>query len=765
MVRGLAALAVCAGHLRALSLVSLGEVRSAAIFDKVFYFVTSLGYQSVIVFFVLSGFFVAGGVVDAWSKNRWSWGHYALRRLARLWTVLLPALALTFLFDMLGSWMTSGRGYDGSYHSVFPNLPSLGYPTRHSLSVLLGNAAFLQTVLVPAYGTNGPLWSLANEFWYYVLFPLSWVAILGSWRKRWIPILVGGLLLVWLPGTLLLGGIVWLFGLVAWQVCRSPGLKTAFAHPVWMGLAAAAFVVSLVASKRGGWLGSDYFVGATFALLVPGLAARNSAPVWYQHIATRLSNISYTLYVVHFPLLVFITFAFFAPVRHQPDFSGYALYSMLLAGVLVCAGGVWWIFERNTDRIRQGLQKRLFKQEPDVRDKQTVLAKRIAWVVHSPTPYKVPFFKMLAARPPVDVTFFFLYWDDPQRAWQQEDLPGLKYKVLPGTSFRKRPGESELVHFGPAVVGELRKGHFDLVVICGYSHPTLLFALFYCLITGTPFVLQGESHVVQQRHPLKQVLKRCLLFPLLRRAKAAFATGRKAADYWVEAGIPRERVFTLSNTPDIVFFLKESALGTVRREAVRKSLGLSSRRTGIFVGRFVEVKGVEIILEAMAGLPSEKQPQLLLVGDGPLKSSYEKIIQRHNLPVRLVGFQQKDQLPELYAAADFFILPSLIEPWGVVVNEAMACGLPLLLSDQVGAAYDLLEEGRNGFMIPAGDVAAWRKALVAIMELTDAELQHMGAASREIVRPWNHEANVRNVLECVNQIFSENRKQKAELKS
>ena len=388
--------------------------------------------------------------------------------------------------------------------------------------------------------------------------------------------------------------------------------------------------------------------------------------------------------------------------------------------------------------------------------------KRIAWIVHSPTPYKTPFFRMLAARPELDVTFFFLYWGDPQRAWNQESLSGLKYKVLPGTSFRRRFRESELVHFGPAVVGKLRKGHFDLVVICGYSHPTLLLALFYCLVTGTPFVLQGESHIVQQRHPLKRVLKRCLLFPLLRRARAAFATGRKAADYWVDAGIPRERVFTLSNTPDLEFFLSASDAARNRREAVRKALGLSSRRTGIFVGRFVEVKGVEIILEAMAGLAPDKQPELLLVGDGPLKPHYEKIIQRHNLPVRLVGFQQKERLPELYAAADFFILPSLSEPWGVVVNEAMACGLPLLLSDQVGAAYDLLEERRNGFMVPAGDAAAWRKALVVIMELTDAELNRMGAASREIVRPWNYEANVRNVLECINQIFYENKKQKTE---
>jgi glycosyltransferase involved in cell wall biosynthesis len=379
--------------------------------------------------------------------------------------------------------------------------------------------------------------------------------------------------------------------------------------------------------------------------------------------------------------------------------------------------------------------------------------KRIAWIVHSPTPYKTPFFRMLAKQAQVDVTFLFLYWGDPQRAWELDDLPGVKYKVLPGISFRKRPGQSELVHSGTAVVGELRKGCFDLVVICGYSHPTLLFALFYCFVTGTPFVLQGESHVVQPRHPLKRALKRCLLFPLLRHARAAFATGRKSADYWAEIGIPREQVFTLSNTPDLEFFQSKSDAARNTRESVRKSLGLSSRRAGLFVGRFVEEKGVEIILEAMAGLAPEKQPQLLLVGDGPLRLNYDKIIQHHNLPVRIIDFQQKSQLPELYAAADFFILPSLTEPWGVVVNEAMACRLPLLLSDQVGAAYDLLKEGCNGFMVPAGNTAAWRKALIAMTEITDTELKRMGAASREIVCPWNHEANVKNVLACISQVL------------
>lgn len=375
--------------------------------------------------------------------------------------------------------------------------------------------------------------------------------------------------------------------------------------------------------------------------------------------------------------------------------------------------------------------------------------KKIAWIVHSNTPYKAPFFAMLAKRPELDLMCFFLYGADPQRAWKQDPLPGVESKVLAGVSIRRGPEEKEYVHFGPSVIRELWRGAFDLVVVCGYSHPTLLLAIAYCLVTGTPFVLQGESHVVQQRHALKKALKRWLLFPLLRRAKAAFATGKKATDYWADVGLPRESIFILSNTPDVEFFVSNSDRARTKRHEVRAALGLDDRRVGIFVGRFVAAKGVETLLLAVAEMEPSKRPQLLLVGDGPLKPRYEGITQRHNLPVRFVGFQQKEQLPELYAAADFFVLPSLSEPWGVVVNEAMACALPVLLSDQVGAAYDLLEEGRNGFMIPAGDINAWSKALCAMMDMPTAELERMGANSRDIVRPWTHEQNVINVLECL----------------
>lgn len=377
---------------------------------------------------------------------------------------------------------------------------------------------------------------------------------------------------------------------------------------------------------------------------------------------------------------------------------------------------------------------------------------RIAWIVHSPTPYKTPFFNLLSEHTELDVMYYFLYWDSLYRPWSQSTFQKFPYKILPALSLPRCLGQNDYIHVGPVVISELKQGHFDIAVICGYNHATLLLSLLWCLVSQTPFVLQGESHLIQKRSKLKKTLKQWLLFPLLRKANAAFATGSKTMEYWEEIGIPRERIFIVSNTPDIHFFINESKKAMGQRELLRRSMGLGSQRTGIFVGRFVKAKGVEVLLEALAQMAPKNRPHMILVGDGPLRNTYDEIIRKAGLPVQIKGFRQKEQLPELYTAADFFVLPSRIEPWGVVVNEAMACGLPVLLSDQVGAAYDLLKEGRNGFMVPTEDVNEWREALEKMMRLSEEELGRMGVESLKIVRPWTHIASVQNVIECVRKI-------------
>jgi len=183
LVRGLSALAVMVMHARGFFLYDLSESQFPNLFIKAFYFLTGLGHEAVVVFFVLSGYFVGGSVLQAIQGTGFSTSRYALVRLTRLWTVLLPALVMTFAVDRLGAHFNPGA-YAGTLRQAFMSGPDLTCPAAWGPDAFLGNLFFLQTISAPVYGSNGPLWSLANEFWYYVLFPLLACALDSLFRFR-----------------------------------------------------------------------------------------------------------------------------------------------------------------------------------------------------------------------------------------------------------------------------------------------------------------------------------------------------------------------------------------------------------------------------------------------------------------------------------------------------------------------------------------------------------------------------------------------------
>ena len=180
LIRGLSALVVLLAHVRGFVLLDLGQLESPGLVTKGFYFATGIHHQAVMVFFVLSGYFVGGTVMDALGRGKFSAPRYALARLSRLWVVLVPALLLTFLLDAAGRSMDASA-YAGALREQFMSGPELGSGASASIGSFLGNLAFLQTIELPVFGSNGPLWSLANEFWYYVLFPLLAAALAPVW--------------------------------------------------------------------------------------------------------------------------------------------------------------------------------------------------------------------------------------------------------------------------------------------------------------------------------------------------------------------------------------------------------------------------------------------------------------------------------------------------------------------------------------------------------------------------------------------------------
>lgn len=359
-VRGVAALAVCAGHLRAFQFVVMEQATHVSLPGKAFYFLTGYGHQAVMVFFVLSGYFIAGSVSDSVATGRWSWSGYAVRRLTRLWLVLIPALLLTLFWDCLGLGLTGGAGYNADFSGIIHSGPTPDAPFSVGWLTFLGNVFFLQTVASPVFGTNSPLWSLANEFWYYLLFPLAFMALHSRTPlAHRVPLVLSFSLAVWfLPAAILAGFVVWLLGYAVHVSMQYPTLRSIACGAGFFCVSFLGFIASLLAVRLGAGLGlgADLAVGFTFATMLPFLISRQPRVGWYVKIATALSEISYTLYVVHFPVLAFLFFSFRLPIKSPPGPGAYLFFAVLLMLVIAYAWAVWWLFERRTDIVRKSVE-------------------------------------------------------------------------------------------------------------------------------------------------------------------------------------------------------------------------------------------------------------------------------------------------------------------------------------------------------------------------------------------------------------------------
>lgn len=360
MIRGLAALAVCIGHLRGMVFVDYGASPDRSIWQIPFYAATGLGGQAVIVFFALSGFLVGGPALKRIQAKHWNLPDYAVHRFARLWTGVIPALAMTAVIDGIGKHGLHLAGYQGEYLGMLSSGPVPGIGTDLSAVTFLGNIAFLMKVAVPTFGTNGPLWSLACEFAYYFTFPLAWLALRGPGNPVWrlaalLPLVA---MILFYPANYTILGGAWLAGALAYLV---KDRVAALPRAIYVGGALASallLAITLPLTMRFGTAGELAF-GTAWAIALPFFAALPNPGGAYGRSAFWLSEISFTLYVVHFPLAIFLWFALVAPAQYPVGATGLAIWAGLLALVLAYSVAMWWLFERNTVRIRRWAQRRL----------------------------------------------------------------------------------------------------------------------------------------------------------------------------------------------------------------------------------------------------------------------------------------------------------------------------------------------------------------------------------------------------------------------
>lgn len=364
LVRGISALIVMMGHLRNAVLPDFSDVPHAGWLLQLFYLVSGMGHQAVIVFFVLSGYFVGGVVLKAGAQ--FSWRSYLIARVSRLWVVLLPALALTWGLDQL-LLRHAAHVLDSAHIASWHCIPASGVLANDGFA-FLGNLFFLQTVWVPVFGSNGPLWSLAYEAWYYLLFPLLVQAFRPTcaWHNRTLCAVAAALMAVAMPVEMLWLFPAWLLGAglartpedrLRWLRHRGAG---ALALASFLGVAALARLHKLP-EPDGVPVLPDLLLALVFGLwcLHVRVAAPLAWPRWLQGPTYWLSDVSFSLYLTHMPL-VYLLVGLSVPVgKLTLGFQGIGVYLGLACILLAFAHAFWWLFERHAPWLRRQFDARL----------------------------------------------------------------------------------------------------------------------------------------------------------------------------------------------------------------------------------------------------------------------------------------------------------------------------------------------------------------------------------------------------------------------
>lgn len=360
---------------------------------------------------------------------------------------------------------------------------------------------------------------------------------------------------------------------------------------------------------------------------------------------------------------------------------------------------------------------------------------RLVFLTVIPSPYQRQLFAAMQASDAMEARVFYFARSEHNRAWHVPDLRPYE-TVLEGRTVRLG-GRS--VHWNPGTLRRLRAEAADLVVVSDYSAPAAQLAMRALARWDAPFVFWGEVPGFSQLGPVGAFLRRQMQRPLAA-ADAIAAIGSVAAESY-RALFPGKPVFTIPYYCDLAPF-----------QAARAGLGGAGGHNAgggtvdiLFSGQLIPRKGVDLLLEAFAGV-ARRHPaaRLLILGDGPERAQYAQAVPADLAGrVLFLGHKQPAELPGVFARADLFCLPSRHDGWGVVVNEALGAGLPLVLSDAVGAGRDLVEPGRNGLIFPSEDVAALAGALERVVG--DAGLrQRMAEASRGMAERWTLAEGVAN---------------------
>jgi glycosyltransferase involved in cell wall biosynthesis len=378
---------------------------------------------------------------------------------------------------------------------------------------------------------------------------------------------------------------------------------------------------------------------------------------------------------------------------------------------------------------------------------------RVVLIASHVIQYQAPFFRLLAQHPEITLTVLYcsragaeVYRDREMQTslrWDVDLLGGYRHRFVRNVGWGE--GYSRLIN--PGVIPAILSRRFDAAILfMGWGTITSLLAIAACRMSRTPFFLFGDSSFPPPEETGAQRFRARFLRAIFRLADGFLVSGTLNADYYRHYGGDPARFFLVPWAIDNERFASASRISSDERNELRQRFGATADDVVIvYSAKLLPRKDPMTLLRGVAAMRHRERAVVLFLGHGELRDSLERFAREEKLRVHFTGFVNQAELPRYYAGGDIFVLPSVYEPRGAVINEAMACGLPVIVTDRCGSIGDIVREGDNGFVIPAGDSLRLAVHLDALSG--DPELRAtMAERSKAIIAEWSYERGVEGVL-------------------
>ena len=336
--------------------------------------------------------------------------------------------------------------------------------------------------------------------------------------------------------------------------------------------------------------------------------------------------------------------------------------------------------------------------------------------------------------------------------WDVDLLSGYRSVFLGSRAKKRNPGGFwSLV--APEVWSEIRCGRYDILLLMGHHYAANLIAMAAAKVAGLPIFMRCETHLGLQQSYAKKLLRPHIVGSLYKLCDRCLAIGSENAEFYKSIGIDPERIYLVPYAVDNTRFMADVESASRHRESVRKELGLSDVDPVIlYASKLTRRKHPDDLIRAAKRLRSEGYRfHVLMVGTGEMERELKELVADLRMDnVVFTGFVNQSALPKLYASSDLFVLPSEDEPWGVVINEAMCAGLPVIASEGVGSVSDLVVSGVNGLTFKPKDINALTNALRTVIS-SPTTRDGMAIQSKKHIAEWSYKECLEGLRDAIDE--------------